>query len=203
MNLKIFLQKTSNLFVENRLLKFLAIVQAIAWIYCFNMAYDATKYVHTILLPQKVTSAIEYVNGKPNEKYIKQIARDIVGLGLTYSPPVARAQFDELLGLYSPEVYPQALKTWYSLADRIENAKVTSIFFLSKIEPLADINEDTHAFVMSGDEKKYAETTLTENGPKSYRVEYKIDHGKFQVISLQEKNQYAISVQKARNEEKN
>jgi conjugal transfer pilus assembly protein TraE len=129
----IFVQKTSNLFVENRLLKFAVGAMAVA--VCFNslMVYRAVKYQRVVLIPPAMTGTIEFVQGKPTEAYIKDMSRKIVNLAATYSPPTARGQFDDLLSLYTSEAYPEASKSWYSLAGRIEESQVSSTFYLEKI----------------------------------------------------------------------
>jgi len=80
-----FLQKASNLFVENRLLKFAVGVMAIAVSFNSFMTYRAVKYQRTILIPPAMTGTVEFVQGKPSESYIKDISRRIVNLATSYA----------------------------------------------------------------------------------------------------------------------
>ena len=181
MNTNIFLQKTSNLFVENRLLKFIIVVLALAVIFNSFMVYRAVKYQRVVLIPPKMTGTVEFVQGRPTDNYTKDLSRRIVNLAATYSPPTARMQFEELLSYYAPESYPEASKAWYSLASRVEESQVSSVFYLEKIK----LGEDD--IEIFGNLKQFAGDTLLENTSKTYLVNYRLQDGRFYIISFKEK----------------
>ena len=195
MKADIFVQKTSNLFVENRLLKF--VVGAMAVAVCFNslMVYRAVKYQRVVLIPPTMTGTIEFVQGKPTEAYIKDMSRKIVNLAATYSPSTARGQFDDLLSLYTSEAYPEASKSWYSLAGRVEESQVSSTFYMEKIT----LGEGT--IEMFGNLVQFAGDTKLEKTAKTFVVAYRIRDGRFEISEFKEKNLRAdIDVQKAEKE---
>ena len=113
MKAEIFLQKTSNLFAQNRLLKFTITILAFTVIFNSAMVYRAVKYQRVVLIPPTMTGTVEFVQGKPSDAYIRDISRRIVNLAATYSPPTARSQFEELLVYFAPEAYPQAYANGY------------------------------------------------------------------------------------------
>ena len=182
MKADIFVQKSSNLFVENRLLKFAIGAMAVA--VCFNslMVYRAVKYQRVVLIPPTMTGTIEFVQGKPTEAYIKDMSRKIANLATTYSPPTARGQFDDLLSLYTSEAYPEASKSWYSLAGRIEESQVSSTFYLEKIT----VSEGT--IEMFGNLAQFAGDTKLEKAAKTFVVAYRIRDGRFEISEFKEKN---------------
>ncbi|MCG2747317.1 MAG: type IV conjugative transfer system protein TraE [Desulfobulbaceae bacterium] len=182
MKVDFFIQKSSNLFGENRLLKFAFVVMAVA--FCFNslMVYRAVKYQRVVLIPPTMTGTVEFVQGKPTETYIKDISRKIVNLATTYSPPTARGQFNDLLSLYTSEAYPEASKSWYSLAGRIEESQVSSTFYMEKIT----IREGT--IEMFGNLVQYAGDTKLEKAAKTFVVAYRIRDGRFEISEFKEKN---------------
>lgn len=195
MKADIFVQKTSNLFVENRLLKFAVGAMAVA--VCFNslMVYRAVKYQRVVLIPPAMTGTIEFVQGKPTEAYIKDMSRKIVNLATTYSPPTARGQFDDLLSLYTSEAYPEASKSWYSLAGRIEESQVSSTFYMEKITLVEGTIE------MFGNVVQFAGDTKLEKTAKTFVVAYRIRDGRFEISEFKEKNLRAdIDAQKAKKE---
>jgi len=182
MKTSIFLQKTSNLFVENRLLKFVVVVMAVAVTFNSLLVYRAVKYQRTVLIPPTMTGTVEFVQGKPTDEYTRDLCRRIVNLAATYSPPTARAQFEELLAYYAPEVYPQASKTWYSLAGRVEESLVSSVFYLEKIT----LGENTiEAF---GNLSQFAGDTPLATTSKTYLIEYQVRDGRFYLLSFEEKS---------------
>ena len=181
MNLDIFVQKTANLFVENRLLKFVVVVLGLVSIFNTVQIERAIKYQRTILIPPKMTGTIEFVEGRPNDSYLRDMARRFINLAATYSPVTARAQFDELLFYFAPEKYPQASNTWYSLAGRIEESRVSSAFYPQKVTIQGD------NLVITGQFKQWAhDDQPVESGTRTYVAEYRIDDGRFQLLSLME-----------------
>lgn len=181
MNIDIFLQNTSNLFSQNRLLKFAIAILALAVIFNSFMVYRAVKYQRVVLIPPKMTGTVEFIQGKPTDVYIKDISRRIVNLAASYSPPTARTQFEELLAYFAPEAYPQASKSWYSLAGRIEETQVSSVFYIEKIGVSEDFIE------IFGNFKQYAGDTLLENISKTYLIDYRMQDGRFHIVSFKEK----------------
>jgi len=181
MKTNIFVQKTSNLFVENRLLKFVIVVLSLAVIFNSFMVYRSVKYQRVVLIPPKMTGTVEFVQGKPTDTYLKDMTRRIVNLAASYSPPTARAQFEELLFYYAPESYPQASKAWYSLASRVEESQVSSVFYLERIK-LGD-----NFIEVFGNLKQLADNTQLENTSKTYLIKYRLQDGRFYIVSLKEK----------------
>ncbi|MBL4904109.1 MAG: type IV conjugative transfer system protein TraE [Desulfocapsa sp.] len=181
MNTEVFIQKTSNLFVENRLLKFVIVVLAFAVSFNSFMVYRAVKYQRVVLIPPKMTGTVEFVQGKPTDKYLRDISRRIVTLATSYSPPTARAQFEELLSYFAPESYPEASRLWYSLASRVEESQVSSVYYLEKIKIGEDFIE------IFGNLKQFAGNTPLDNTSKTYIIRYRLHDGRFYALSFKEK----------------
>ena len=182
MKTKVFVQQASNLFVENRLLKFVIVILCLAVSFNSLMVYRAVKYQRVVLIPPKMTGTVEFIRGQPTDNYMRDISRRIVTLATTYSPPTARAQFEELLFYFAPESYPEASKLWYSLAGRVEESQVSSVFYLEKIK-LAE-----NAIEIFGNLKQFAGDTPLENTSKTYLIDYRLQDGRFYVVSLKEKS---------------
>ena len=182
MKADIFVSRASNLFAENRLLRFALVVLTVAIIFNSFMVYRAVKYQRVVLIPPKMTGTVEFIKGRPTDQYIKDISRRIINLAATYSPATARAQFDELLTYYAPESYPVAQKEWYSLASRVEDSVVSSVFYLESIK----LKKDSSLEIF-GNQRQYATDTLLENGGKTYSVKYRLQDGRFYIVSLKEK----------------
>ena len=181
--MNIFLQKTSNLFTENRLLKFVIVVLGLTVVVNSFLVNRAIKYQRVILIPPKLSGNIEFVEGKPSDQYIRDMARRIVGLAATYSPATSRSQFNELLALYAPEEYPGAAKAWYALAGRVEESQVSNVFYLRNL--ILDNAEQRLEII--GDRRQFAEDKLIDAAPKNYEVRYRLDSGRFYLLSFMEK----------------
>ncbi|MFZ5771486.1 MAG: type IV conjugative transfer system protein TraE [Thermodesulfobacteriota bacterium] len=184
MQTSIFLQKTSNLFTENKLLKFVIAVLAMAVVVNSFLVSRAIKYQRVILIPPKITGTIEFVEGKPSDQYIRDLARRMVSLAATYSPATARNQFDEFLGFYAPDAYPEAAKAWYALAGRVEESQVSTVFYLRNLM----LDSKSQRLELRGDQRQFAEDRLIESGRKTYEARYRIEDGRFFLISFLEKH---------------
>ncbi len=181
MKTEIFIQKTSNLFVENRLLKSMIVALALAVSFNSFMVYRAVKYQRVVLIPPKMTGTVEFVQGKPTDTYLRDVSRRIVTLATSYSPPTARAQFEELLSYFAPESYPDASRLWYSLASRVEESQVSSVYYLEKIKIGEDFIE------IFGNLKQFAGNTPLDNTSKTYIIRYRLHDGRFYALSFKEK----------------
>jgi len=178
----IYLQKASNLFLENRLLKFAIVVLALAVAFNSLLTLRAVKYQRVVLIPPAMTGTIEFVQGRPTDQYIRDLTRQVINLSATYSPATARAQFDELLKFYAPESYPEASTTWYTLAGRIEEAQVSSAFYLEHIKIAKN-----DSIEVSGTSCQFATNTPLETKNKTFVIQFRIQDGRFYIVALSEK----------------
>jgi len=176
-----FLQQSSNLFAHNRLLRFVVIVLSACLAFTSFMTYRAVRYQKVILIPPQMTGTVEFVQGKPTEAYIQDVSRRIVSLATTYSPGTARKQFSELLAYYAPESYPEASALWYSLAGRIEESQVSSVFYPQNLTVKGNRIE------VFGDLKQYTGNTRLENTTRTYFLDYQVRDGRFSLLSFKEK----------------
>lgn len=192
MHMNIFLQKTSNLFTENRLLKFVIFILALAVVVNSFLVSRAVRYQRVILIPPKLTGAVEFVQGKPSDQYIRDLGRRITSLAATYSPATARSQFDELLALYAPETYPKAVKLWYTLASRVEESRVSNVFFPQSLT----LDSGGSRLEITGEGKQFADDRLVDTAHKTYVAHYRLEDGRFYLLSFMEKWQEDDSIRK-------
>lgn len=183
MNLDIFLQKSSNIFAENRLLKFVVVALGIAVVINTAGLFMALNSQRVILVPPVVNSKISVSGDKASDEYLKEFARYILNLALTYNPVNARSQFSELLAVYDPAQFQASRKELYELADKIENTKASSAFYIQSI-----INDtEKRRLEITGTKKTYMVDQKAEDTLKVYLIEYRIENGKFILVRLYEK----------------
>ena len=172
----------SNLWAENRLVKFVVLVLAIAQVITVGFVYKSIKYRTTILVPAQLNEELVLLNGEPSDKYLEKLGRDISSLGFTYTPATARSKFDDLLRYYAPEEYPNAQKIWYGYASKIELTQVTSIFELKQIQ----VKDHERRLSIIGKQFQYAQDRLVESSAKNYIVSYEIRDSMFVIIAIGE-----------------
>lgn len=183
MNLDIFLQKSSNIFAENRLLKFVVVALGIAVVVNTAGLFMALNSQRVILVPPVVNSKISVSGDKASDEYLKEFARYILNLALTYNPVNARSQFSELLAVYDPAEFQASRKELYELADKIENTKASSAFYIQSV-----INDtEKRRLEVTGTKKTYMVDQKAEDAQKVYLIDYRIENGKFILVRLYEK----------------
>lgn len=182
-----WLSTTSRVFAQNNLFRFALVVVCSGLVFNSWMTYKAVKFQRVILVPPQMNSKIELINGQPTDQYIEDMARRISTLALTYSPATARINFDRLLALYDTEAYPVASQSWYNLASRVEEVKVTNVFHLRKVI----VDSEKQRIELIGERTQWADDKMTEKGPRAYVVDYLIKDGTFSVTSILEKGQAA------------
>jgi len=182
-NLDIFLQKSSNIFAENRLLKFVVVTLGFAVVINTAGLFMALNSQRVILVPPVVNSKISVSGDKASDEYLKEFSRYILNLALTYNPVNARSQFSELLAVYDPAQFQASRKELYELADKIENTKASSTFYIHSI-----INDtEKRRLEITGTKKTYMVDQKAEDAQKAYIIEYRFDNGKFILVRLYEK----------------
>lgn len=185
MKLSLFLQKSSNIFAENRLLKFAVIVIGIATVVNAAMTFRALNYQRTVIIPPVLNSRIEITGDRASEEYVKAFSRYIAALSFSYSPGSVKPQFDELLALYAPEAFPEGKRVLYELADRVITTRVTSVFFMSRLY----VDGEKNQIEMSGQKRQYVDDRKVEDVTKTYLVDYRISDGRFQIMRISEKEE--------------
>ena len=184
MRLNLFLQRSSNVAAENRLLKFVVAVIGVTAIVNSVMTYRALNYQRTIVVPPVLSSRIEITGERASEEYIKAFSRYIAALAFSYSPGGVKAQLDELLTLYAPEAFPEGKRVFYELADRVVATRVTSVFFMSKLS----VDGEKRQIEVAGQRRQYVDDRKVEDVLKTYLIEYLIADGRFFITRISEKD---------------
>ena len=184
MKLDIFMQKSSNLAGENRLLRFFVIVIGVAVLINSFFVYTSIKHQRTVLVPVGLNNRVEVADSSASDDYLKFITRYAAGLALNYTPATARQQFGELLALYAPDAFPEAKKTFYSLADTVETAKVTNSFYIQQIQ----VERERGVIVVTGLKRQFAEDRkVIDDLQAVYELSYRISDGRFMLTDFREK----------------
>lgn len=195
MNLNRYLSAASNLYGENRLLKFVVVALACATGFNTCGMLRAQQMEKVIVVPSTVTEKMWISGDKASEKYVEQFTRDAVNLYLTYHPSNARNNFNKLLNMYHPTEFDVAKKSLYDLADRIEESRASSAFYMNKLVN----DENKKQLEITGVRTMIINGKVTEQTSKMYVLDYKIELAKFSILRFMEKNSHET----AQSEDKN
>jgi len=182
MKIQKFLQQSSNLYAENRLLKFVVVCLTIAVIISGIFSYAALSYQRVVILPPVTDKRIEITGNSVNENYIRLFTRYTMNLLNNYTPGIAPGQFDELLSLASPSFFPTFQTTLDNMKDTISKLNLTSVFYPQAL----NIDTEKKVIEVMGIQKHFSDAVMVDNGKKKYQITYVIINGRFYINGLKE-----------------
>lgn len=181
MRLETYMNRVSNTYAENRVLKFFIIVIGLTVFWNTIRIEEAVNRQRTILVPPVMTTPLEISGESASDRTIDAYARYVTGLIGNFTPSTARRQFDALLTLFTPESF-QGMKTLlYDLADRIETTQVTNAFFIQQVRVVPERIE------VRGINRQFSERASLGETMRTYLIDYRIINGRFSLIDISEK----------------
>lgn len=184
MRFDLFVQKTSNLFAERRLLRL--IVLLIGGLQVFNslLLFSVLDQKRTILIPVGNPAKVSVSGSSADTSYLREMGRYIAGLGLSYNPGTVRQQYEELLSLFAPERFASAKEQLYEAADTVETAGASSVFFIAEMTD----HPEQKILDISGTRQLFVQDKKTDEKHLVYRLSYQIRDGRFWIFDFSERN---------------
>jgi conjugal transfer pilus assembly protein TraE len=176
------LSQKENYRIENRLLRFAILVIGVVVIFNSVMIVKALRYQKIVLVPQGLEAKAVITGTRLDEAYVSAIVRSMASLAFSYTPAVARRQFDELLTYYDPDAYPAGKTTFYNLAEKIEATKASAAFFPSKII----VDTDRKRVEVVGMGRQFIDDRKIEDRQKTYWIDYTVNNGRFSIVQIAE-----------------
>ena len=185
MLLKNFISSASNVFAENRLLKFVIVVLGLATIYNSYCLHEKSLNQRTVLItPNMVNNDLWVQGNEAGFESLKKSSYYVMGLMWTYNSGTIKAQYDTLKTLFHPEVYPQQAAALDEIVGKVEGLRtLTSSFVITGFE------KGEGNITIRGVLRQYLDGVKV-NGDKENKVftlEYSIDNGQFWIRGIYEK----------------
>ncbi|CAM8668331.1 TraE/TraK family type IV conjugative transfer system protein [Sphingobium cupriresistens] len=180
-----YLQGSSNLFEENRLLKFSVLglfgITAVLGI----ALYTSAQNQRTVVVPFGAGGDLYVTGGKPSAAYLRTMTRNIVALSGTYSAYSADRQFQELLSIAHPTAYNGLRDSLNAILDELANNPTLSI--ATYIRPDQPVTW-TDRQILVPVEKVRVIGGVIRKFRGNLRIRYIVDAGRFWLLSLAEEN---------------
>jgi len=182
---KLYQQKESNLFAENRILKMALITLIVVGIMNWSAMQQARDSIRTVIYPVGMGSGCQYWNNGATDECLRAMARYITNQLGNYTPSGARQQFEELLVLFHPDSHANATQYFDKLSKQIERyPNISSRMVWSGKD----------ALVKKGQDKLIIKTQKTRlvNGESSriervdYEIKYAVQDARFWILSIKE-----------------
>lgn len=180
-----YLQGSSNLFEENRLLKF-AIIGLFGVTSVLGLViYTSNQNQRTVVVPFGARGDLYVTGSRPSPDYLRSITRNIVSLAGTYSAYSADRQFQELLGIAHPSAYNGLRDSLDAILDELSNNPTLSIAtYIRPDQPVLSTNTD----ILVPVEKVRVIGGVIRKFRGNLRIGYAIEGGRFWLTSLHEEN---------------
>lgn len=180
-----FLQGSSNLFEENRLLKF-----AITGLFGITavlgaVVYSADQNRRTVVVPFASGGDLYVTGAKPSADYLKAMTRNIVALAGTYSAYSADTQFQALLGIAHPSAFNGLRDSFNAILDELGENPTLSI--ATYIRPDQPVTVSDHDIVVPV-EKVRVIGGVVRKFRGNFRIRFTVDNGRFWLTGLTEEN---------------
>lgn len=180
-----YLQGSSNLFEENRLLKFAIIGLFGITAVLGAVVYSSDQNRRTVVVPFGASGDLYVTGSKPSTAYLRTMTRNIVSLSGTYSAYSADRQFQELLSIVHPSAYNGIRDNLNAILDELANNPTLSI--ATYIRPDQPVTwTDTEIVVPV--EKVRVIGGVIRKFRGNLRIGYAIDNGRFWLTRLSEEN---------------
>lgn len=180
-----FLQGSSNLFEENRLLK--VAIAGLFGISCVlgTVIYATSQNQRTIIVPFGGGGDLYVTGSTPSEAYLRTMTRNVVALSGTYSPYSADRQFQELLSLVHPSAYNGVRDSLNRILDELAQSPTLSIAtFIRQDQPVSWTDRQIIVPV----EKVRVIGGVVRKFRGNLKIGFAVDAGRFWLTQLTEEN---------------
>jgi conjugal transfer pilus assembly protein TraE len=180
-----YLQGSSNLFEENRLLKV-----AVAGLFGVSavlgtLIYTSNQNTRTVVVPFGAGGDLYVTGSKPSEAYLRTITRNLVSLSGTYSAYSADRQFQELLSITHPSAYNSLRDSLNRLLDEMaDNPTLSIATYIRPDQPVTWTDRE----ILVPVEKVRVIGGVIRKFRGNLRIRYAIDNGRFWLVALSEEN---------------
>lgn len=180
-----YLQGSSNLFEENRLLKFAVVGLFGITAVLGAVVYSSDQNRRTVVVPFGANGDLYVTGSKPSAGYIRAMTRNIVALSGTYSAYSADRQFQELLSIVHPSAYNGMRDTLNAVLDELSDNPTLSIAtYIRTDQPVMW----TETEIVVPVEKVRVIGGVIRKFRGNLRIGYALDNGRFWLTRLSEEN---------------
>lgn len=178
-----YVQGSSNLFEENRLLKF-AIAGLFACCAVLSMLlYSGAQNQRTVIVPWGAGGDLYVTGSKPSEGYLRSMVWNVVGLAGSYNAYSADTQFQELLKIVHPSAYSVVRGAFGDLLGELKENPTLSI--ATYIRPETPVTYTRNEMVVPV-EKIRVIGGVVRKFRGDLRLGYTVEHGRFWLTSIRE-----------------
>ncbi len=181
--IKRFTDATSNIWAENRVLRFVGICTMLGCFALGMVTLTAMKREKTIIVPfGQGVEHLYMVGDKPSDSYLMAIARNVIQLVGTYTSSGIEYQLDEVLKLVHPRFHTAKRDAFRRDVERLRDFR--EISFATYIRYSEPIDYGENILRVPVRRERFVGKSRTSDGGY-YELSYFIEDGRFWLTDIQ------------------
>ncbi len=180
-----YLQDSSNVFAENRLLKLGVGIIACVSLWNGYAVHRLKDTLRTEILPPFSEKKWVITGNDANDDYLADMARHIVQSLGTWNPGSVRVQLNQLLRYIHPQAYPKYRDPFTRIADRAE--RYASVSFAVHWDPGQAIERHGNTLKLHAVRRRITGDQVSRTEKVEYLIDFKIESGRFWVTDIIER----------------
>jgi len=182
--MNLFLNKYSDFIARYWVVKVVIVCLSIVVIYQQTFIQELVNNRQTIVVPIGMTKEVKLTNNEADSAYIIEISRKVIDLYASVSAGNVDAKLSELLMLAAPEAFPVLKAKFRQRSDLIK--RYSSISYYVQIPDVPKIEYTSKEIRLNTVFRKIIGTEIDRGRTVTYRIDYRINFGKFQLIDINE-----------------
>lgn len=179
-----FLQHSSNVYAENRLLKIGVGAMLLFGLFNAVAIQRLENNIQTHYVPLGTTARFVLTGDSANDEYLMAMSRYIIHMVGDVTPALARSQYEELLTLWDSSTYSKYKDQFDRMAASLESYPSVSYQVVWDAGEGVKLKDNTMRKRVT--KRKMVGDTVVSKTVLEYEIEYKIEHGAFKLISISE-----------------
>ena len=180
---KRFTDATSNIWAENRVLRFMSVCVLAGCLILAYVSLVAMKREKTIIVPfGQGVEHLYMIGDQPSESYLVAISRNIIQLVGTYTPSGIQFQLDEVLKLVHPRYYSAKRDAFRRDIERLQAFREVSFATYIRYDEAIDYGEGVLRVPVRR-ERFVGKSRTTDGG--YYEIRYFVEEGRFWLTDIQ------------------
>lgn len=178
-----YIQASSNVFEENRLLKFAMVAMLAMFSVVSMVVYSAAQNQRTVVVPVGAGGDLHVVGQSMSPDYLRSMVYLIVSLSGNYNSYSANRQFQELLRLAHPSKYQQMRLVYTDVLKELKRNPTLSI--ATYLRPEKSISYDRHRIVVPVERQRVI-GGLVRKFRGNVIIGYAVENGRFWITSIRD-----------------
>ena len=180
MEFKKYIEEKAELARQNRLLRFIVFIMAVAIIINGVYVYKASISQKVVLVPLGLTKEVYVTGDEASQEYLSDVAHLFISLLYQYTPSTAPSQFESVLKFAHPSFYPELQRTLYRRLKEINDLQITATFLIEKLE----IRPQEKRIKVTGTYTEKFGTHSPVSARKEIELNYDISAGRFYITNI-------------------